>query len=410
MMLVQSSIDSLRLSSVPDLGKQEMLCVWIPGNQSWQEHPNATPVTKDETSSSRNFLSSSQLSTEGDMPETSKPNLVYKRKKTGERSKPTIVYKRKKVQNVCCSSSKSYMELGSVSLKQQQVDDVGECSSSVVVKKDVSETNSCMVFLGNHLVLERRTFNKPTDFENDICSLRACKICEQSSLTLKMLICDTCEEWFHMYCCNPVVKKIPVGDWFCRDCLRKKFKKMKEASSEKSPKGYFGLIVAMLRDVDSYKSDVRIGEDFQAEVPDWSGPFPDQLNNYSEPEPSDLNHANCATYQEWDSSKLSRLGSIGNWVQCRQIVDRQNGRIVCGKWRRAPLFEVQSDDWECFSSVHWDPTHADCAVPQEICTDQVLKQLKYIEMLRPRLSPKRWKLGVCKGVDGEEHIRNTQKS
>ncbi|TXG57757.1 hypothetical protein EZV62_015586 [Acer yangbiense] len=30
----------------------------------------------------------------------------------------------------------------------------------------------------------------------------------------------------------------------------------------------------------------------------------------------------------------------------------------------APLFEVQTDDWECFCSVHWDPTHADCAVPQ----------------------------------------------
>lgn len=31
---------------------------------------------------------------------------------------------------------------------------------------------------------------------------------------------------------------------------------------------------------------------------------------------------------------------------------------------RAPLFEVQTDAWECFCAIHWDPSHADCAVPQ----------------------------------------------
>ncbi|RDX61291.1 hypothetical protein CR513_60489, partial [Mucuna pruriens] len=48
----------------------------------------------------------------------------------------------------------------------------------------------------------------------------------------------------------------------------------------------------------------------------------------------------------------------------------------------APLFQVQTDDWECFCAIHWDPSHADCAVPQELETDQVLKQLKYIEMIQ----------------------------
>jgi len=31
---------------------------------------------------------------------------------------------------------------------------------------------------------------------------------------------------------------------------------------------------------------------------------------------------------------------------------------------RAPFFEVQTDVWECFCAIHWDPSHADCAVPQ----------------------------------------------
>lgn len=265
MMLVQSSIDHV-------IGKQEILCVWIPTNQSWQQHEH---TNQDDSLSSRNFLTSTQISTEVNLSETSKPNLVYKRRMTPQNSKPTLVYKRKKVQTICCSSSKSNMELGSVSLKQH-TDDVGECSSSVVVKDTSnSETNSCIAFLEHHLVLQRPTFNKQTNIENDICGLRACKVCEKSTLTLKMIICDLCEESFHKSCCNPVVKKIPVGDWFCHFCLRKKLMKMKETSnSGKSPKGYFGPIAAMLRDDDdSYISDVRIGEDFQAEVPDWSGPF-----------------------------------------------------------------------------------------------------------------------------------------
>lgn len=31
---------------------------------------------------------------------------------------------------------------------------------------------------------------------------------------------------------------------------------------------------------------------------------------------------------------------------------------------RAPLYVVQTDDWDCSCSILWDPIHADCAVPQ----------------------------------------------
>ncbi|GJN39021.1 hypothetical protein PR202_gb28114 [Eleusine coracana subsp. coracana] len=55
--------------------------------------------------------------------------------------------------------------------------------------------------------------------------------------------------------------------------------------------------------------------------------------------------------------------------------------MICflhGTLCRAPLFVVQSSNWDCSCSVIWDPIHADCAVPQELETDEVLKQLKYI--------------------------------
>ncbi|VAI80512.1 unnamed protein product [Triticum turgidum subsp. durum] len=74
--------------------------------------------------------------------------------------------------------------------------------------------------------------------------------------------------------------------------------------------------------------------------------------------------------------------SIGNWIQCQEVLDTG---AICGKWRRAPLFVVQSSDWDCSCSVLWDPIHADCAVPQELGTAEVLQQLKYINKLKLRL-------------------------
>ncbi|KAI7758111.1 hypothetical protein M8C21_019476 [Ambrosia artemisiifolia] len=436
-------------TSIDDRGKQESSCVWLldDDDDTWKEPTNPVPITKhnnkDDTLWSRNLLSSSQLSTEVNMSETSTLHYVYKRRMAVRNVLPPnpsstpLVYKRRKVQrdssksgsvdgefiedaksktkkssglhiNDSCSSSKSNVDLGSAFLKQQ-VDDVGECSSSSVVV--VEGTNSCFSFLKQHGALERRVSTKKPTGSDKVWCLKGCKVCDRVTKTLKMLICDLCEEPVHMSCCNPVIKKVPVGDWFCNSCSRTKLKKM-ETNSSKSSENSLGPIASMLREsTDRFRSNVRVGEDFQAEVPDWSGPVTDDLDDYLEL--MGVNLLECASYQECATRKLSRLSSIGNWLQCREVVNGVDGSI-CGKWRRAPLFEVQTDDWECFSSVLWDPTHADCAVPQELDTEQVLKQLKYIEMLRPRLSAKRWKTGVNKRVEErKEHTEdpsNTQKS
>jgi hypothetical protein len=33
-----------------------------------------------------------------------------------------------------------------------------------------------------------------------------------------MLLCDRCNEGWHMSCMDPVVRKVPKGDWFCPRC------------------------------------------------------------------------------------------------------------------------------------------------------------------------------------------------
>lgn len=330
--------------------------------------------------------------------------------------------------DLCCvndsySSSKSNMELRSTPLRTE-ADENGECSSSTALvveglHDNLSERDICISILRSQWLADGlwpfkvQSFNELGVTTASCSCIRTCKVCKIQERSLEMLICDECDDAFHLSCCNPRVRKIPFDEWFCYFCLKKKriilnkitTDNMRYNSGEVSrsegaiSEEEFSLIEKMLIGIGPYKPGVRIGQEFQADVPDWSGPSLDEVYVIDEPAEIDPSEFVCSHGQ--NGSNLFRINSIGNWVQCRQVIEGIGGDVdgtICGKWRRAPLFEVQTDDWECFRSVLWDPAHADCAVPQELETDQVLKQLKYIEMLRPRLTAKKRKLDQGKGV------------
>eukprot|EP00268_Persea_americana_P024050 TRINITY_DN2353_c0_g2_i1.p1 TRINITY_DN2353_c0_g2~~TRINITY_DN2353_c0_g2_i1.p1 ORF type:complete len:535 (-),score=104.21 TRINITY_DN2353_c0_g2_i1:619-2223(-) len=303
--------------------------------------------------------------------------------------------------NDSCSSSKSNVEHGSAFTKTE-ADDTAECSSSDIVVSEILRRSSENV--------AKRTCDS-TDIigvdEDTSCS-KFCKICGDLDNSLKMLICDLCEEAFHLSCCNPQVQQIPVDEWYCRSCLKKKPKPLLEIMSTPSKTlnivsetseyrkraliSEYGPILFMLKDTEPYTTGVRIGESFQANVPDWSGPISDDSNEFGEA--LELDPVEYGSLNERDSNQSSRPSSIGNWLQCHEVIYESTDDDVgvsCGKWRRAPLFEVQTDDWDCSCAVVWDPIHADCAVPQELPTPEVMKHLKYIELLRPRLAAKETK-------------------
>ncbi|XP_021275522.1 uncharacterized protein LOC110410230 isoform X2 [Herrania umbratica] len=242
---------------------------------------------------------------------------------------------------------------------------------------------------------------------NDGPFTQTCKQCGNSESTLEMLLCDHCEEAYHIVCLNPRLKKLPTDEWFCHHCSNMNSKVLQETSSLKSPvpswrrataKFEMGPIAIMLKYPEPYVSHVRIGKPFQAEVPEWSGHVPKSqvlvlCDGYFFGEPLELDPAETvASNVRWWFPKSN---SLSNWLQCREVHydDARNcvGGTVCGKWRRAPLSEVQTDNWDCSSAVVWDPAHADCAVPQELETEQVLIHLKYIEQLRSHFGAKRRK-------------------
>ncbi|KAL6630502.1 hypothetical protein ACP70R_028575 [Stipagrostis hirtigluma subsp. patula] len=302
-----------------------------------------------------------------------------------------------------------------------------ECPSSNIrptetINELMSPKDICIAILRNDgLIREPRTRVTTEELsDSDANPLLSCNSCGGLEHSLKMLICDSCEAAFHLSCCIPRIKELPTDEWYCMPCFSKKPKshygKQSEGkikSSGKTNQRPHGMshIEYMLKDTEPYVSGARIGRDFQAEVPEWSSPT-SSSDGYFE-EPCELDPAELTKLNGWKKSDQS-ISSIGNWIQCRETLnsgDSSDKPAVCGKWRsnicfsfplsyrywyvinirphgiscRAPLYVVQSDDWDCSCCLLWDPAHADCAVPQELKTSEVLKQLKFVNMLKNQL-------------------------
>lgn len=97
------------------------------------------------------------------------------------------------------------------SKKERTLDDIYTNGSSLFAKcKDVSEPPKWQW----ELELEEELGRTPYD---DL----VCKICKKGDADPEMLLCDGCDEGFHMYCLCPILIKVPKGKWFCPFCSKK---------------------------------------------------------------------------------------------------------------------------------------------------------------------------------------------
>ena len=46
-----------------------------------------------------------------------------------------------------------------------------------------------------------------------------CNVCLSALGDQSMLVCDGCDELYHMHCLNPPLEEIPDGDWYCDACV-----------------------------------------------------------------------------------------------------------------------------------------------------------------------------------------------
>jgi hypothetical protein len=47
---------------------------------------------------------------------------------------------------------------------------------------------------------------------------QACQVCHKVTGGITMLLCDKCNDGWHMKCLTPPLTRKPKGDWFCPRC------------------------------------------------------------------------------------------------------------------------------------------------------------------------------------------------
>lgn len=167
----------------------------------------------------------------------------------------------------------------------EQIGEEGGCSS-------LSKEFCINVLKQNNLIGGSWPFNNDTSLEI-LGGIGAefhqkCKICGIKQSFRKMLICDSCDEAFHLSCSK--VKGSFEEKWFCQTCAMKKPRPVLDAASEKLFSNMseqdkkrilqkeLGPIQFMLIDSQPHTSTVRIGKDFQVDIPEWSGRIPEYVS------------------------------------------------------------------------------------------------------------------------------------
>ncbi|CDH15710.1 related to Histone demethylase JHD2 [Zygosaccharomyces bailii ISA1307] len=46
-----------------------------------------------------------------------------------------------------------------------------------------------------------------------------CVVCGRNNKPTKMILCDSCDKPFHIFCLSPPLTSIPKGDWICNNCI-----------------------------------------------------------------------------------------------------------------------------------------------------------------------------------------------
>lgn len=193
-----------------------------------------------------------------------------------------------------CSLREPDIQVGSV-IKTNEANHITESlnhdiQGSKVSNEELFLKDLCISVVRSNGLLER-VCPKRSCASTDVLGIgsdrgytQSCKQCSLSENILNMLLCDQCEEAFHVSCCKPRLRMLPIDEWFCHSCSKMNCNPSNKNLFSKSciTRSYtalrFGLgpIAHMLKHAKSYTSKVRIGEDFQAKVPDWC----DQISKY----------------------------------------------------------------------------------------------------------------------------------
>lgn len=50
----------------------------------------------------------------------------------------------------------------------------------------------------------------PTSLQDE-----GCRVCRIDNDHANLLLCESCNEEYHLYCLNPPLQSVPIGEWYC---------------------------------------------------------------------------------------------------------------------------------------------------------------------------------------------------
>lgn len=236
-------------------------------------------------------------------------------------------------------------------------------------------------------------------FVGDKLQPKRCKICRVLEDSNNTVICDACQESFHLTCCLPRLNPKHFDredDWYCSSCRKQKRRMGRFCDSGRADGSGDSAGT-------SFISKVKVGSAYQANVSLWTGKVDDSstrgLFGAEEPLSEEAKEKEKDFLLKdfelkagaWRRQLANNAGTPENWLRCHGVLVKafkdheghKHSEILCGKWRRAPLNMQQFDRWECFCTIEWDPCHADCAIPQELPTEEILRRMQGSQDLQP---------------------------
>lgn len=85
-----------------------------------------------------------------------------------------------------------------------------------------SEVICYISFLQQGFMLESSAHPKVEQTDGS-CQLRAstCRQCKEKAEGQNCLVCDYCEDSYHIFCIKPALQEIPLKSWYCTSCTEK---------------------------------------------------------------------------------------------------------------------------------------------------------------------------------------------